>query len=535
MTLVQKVNTTIIVCIVITCIAICVTHWVNERRAAHLALEEEGRRLAGVVAEQVARLTGPADPQQVQSLLNLASRWCPEIIEITYYAFQTEGQSSGPLRFVASTSSLATVREPPPLAYECLRRKEALRKRRYHDDHPHVAIYAPVVAQGRPLGALYLRVSPDQIMEGVRADEQRLVNTWLLVGFFSAAILIIAVRLLITGRVEALAQAAQSGAGEEIERIGRVHPLDEIGQLALLMGRMLRSVLSRNLVWERLYNSAVVDQSELAAEDRAAEIEEEAALALRDRLERELQIANRIQLSLLPEKFPADHGLSFAVRYSPAGEVGGDIYDFVVLDADTLGIMIADVAGRGIPAAFVAGMTKIAFSQFALHNQSPSQVVSAINDYLHSHLRTGHYVTIFYGIFNRGTKKFRYVRAGHQPPFVIRHDSNALEMLQTGGPMVGAAEKMIFEESEIDLRPGDKIVMLTDGLAECKSEEGKRLGQNGIRDMLQDVGAKSAQAVAAHIFQNAVAFRGSIPPEDDITILVAEVTDGTSATPDPRK
>ena len=525
MTLARKVTLFIFLCVVCTATAICLTHWVNERRAAHRVLEDEARWLARITDGQVALLHGDKDPQRIQDLINFACRWRPEIMEFAFYTVEPGPEGAPTLRPIASLQPPAPGDVPPPLAYESLKRDKLIIKRHYHDDTPHVALYAPVHEQKKPHGVVLLRLSPNRLMARVRNDEQGLINTWLLVGFVAVILLAAVVRLLIIGRVEALTQATQLGAREEVERLGGTRASDEFSRLAQQINQMLRSVLTRNVIWERLYTTSVQEDGALATEH--GEIEDDAAaLAVHDRIERELEIANRIQRSLLPEKFPADHGLSFAVRYSPAGQVGGDLYDFVVVDQDLLGIMIADVAGHGIPAAFVAGMTKIAFTQFAFQNPSPSAVVTSINEYLYTHLRTGHYVTIFYGIYNRATKTFRFVRAGHQTPFVLRQGSNVIEPLETGGPLVGAESKVKFEESEVTLAPGDKIIMFTDGLAECKNEQGARVGQAGLRGILNQMGGKSAEAIAADIFRKSADFRGSVPPEDDITILIAEVQNG---------
>ncbi len=468
----------------------------------------------------VALQEAAKDPQRLQSLINFACRWRPEILQLVYYRLAADG--SGGLTPLASLQRPTPGEQQNPLLYSAIKANRRIVKRRYHDVEPHLAVYAPFPAKGGPAGVIHLRLSPNQLMARVRADEQTLVNVWLMVGVVTIVILTIGVRLLIIGRVEALTHAAEERTPEEVERLGASRGRDEIGRLAQQINHLLRSVLTRNVVWERLYRASVLEEGAMSVEERA-DIEDEVVLAARDRLERELEIANRIQRSLLPEKLPDNHGLSFAVRYAPAGQVGGDLYDFVVLDDNLLGIMIADVAGHGIPAAFVAGMTKIAFAQFSFQNSSPSSVVTAINDYLFTHLRTGHYVTVFYGIFDRASRKFRFVRAGHQTPFVLRKQTNILEMLETGGPLIGAATKVKFEENEITLQPGDKIIMLTDGLAECKSEQGLRLGQQGIRNMLAQLGDRNAEAIAAEIYRKSADFRGSTPPEDDITILVAEV------------
>jgi HAMP domain-containing protein len=523
MTLVRKVNLSIVLCAIAAGTAVCVTHWINERRSALRALEDEGRRLVRMMDSQIASLRGAPHAQGIQALINFACQWRPEVTEFTYYSLAIGGPHVGQLEFTAGLPPKADP-APPPLAYEVLSTRRETLKRRYHDEKPCAILCAPISIGGRMYGVIHLVLSPVAAIQRVKNDQQRLFNTCILVGILAVLLIIVVVRFVILGRVESLTHATQAGAREELERLGGAQPRDEIGRLALNINQMLRSIISRNVVWERLYHASVQEEPAFSVEP-PVETEDEMAVAARDRIERELEIANRIQRSLLPEKFPENHGLRFAVRYAPAGKVGGDLYDFVQVDADRLGLMIADVAGHGIPAAFVAGMTKIAFTQFSVHNPSPSAVVSAINDYLHGHLRTGHYVTIFYGIFNRADKTFRFVRAGHQTPFVIRRDSGALEPLETGGPLVGAALKMTFEESQIALRPGDQIVMMTDGLSECKNAQGKRLGQEGLRGMLRNLGAANAEQTAAEIFRQAAEFRGDVVPEDDITIVVAEVAD----------
>lgn len=528
MTLLRKVNLAIILCVALGGTALCIVHWVKERRAAHEALEKDGRWLASLMSEQLAALSPPNDIKAIQTIIGLACRWRPEIIEVAYYISEasvtTAVSSSVTLRQLTGVRPVSPDAKISPYVTDAFRKDKVILKRRYHDEEPHVAIYVPVRIAGKPYGILHLRLSPELSIGRVKTDTQRFVNATILVCIITIIALSFMLRFLIVGRVEYLAQAANRGAGEELERLGKDQP-DEIGRLAYQINQMLRSILSRNIVWERLYTASVQEENAFRSSGQLADtIADEAELAARDRLERELEIANRIQRSLLPETFPTNHGLSFAVRYAPAGQVGGDLYDFVIISPDMLGIMIADVAGHGIPAAFVAGMTKLAFTQFAMQNPSPAAVVKAINDYLHSHLRTGHYVTIFYGIYNRQTHKFQYVRAGHQIPYVLRKDPPAIEALEKGGPLVGAEPTVNFEQSEVILREGDKIVMFTDGLAECKNEAGGRLGQEGIREILRTLTAQTAEETAAAIYRKATEFRGSNAPEDDITILVAQVS-----------
>lgn len=240
-------------------------------------------------------------------------------------------------------------------------------------------------------------------------------------------------------------------------------------------------------------------------------------------MELELDMAREVQKGLLPQEVPRWPGLSLAACYLPTGRVGGDLYDFACFNDEALGLFIADVAGHGLPAAFIAAMTKMSFDSYALSTRSPAHLLERLNRQLAGNLAMGLYVTVFYGIFSRAGRLFTFTRAGHPKPILLPARSEEPRLLDTEGRVVGAFEEGTFGEGTVQLAPGDTLVLFTDGINECVNPAGERFGSSRLVEVVCRHRDLSAASMVEVIRGEITEWSGGEPFRDDVTLLVARV------------
>ncbi len=228
---------------------------------------------------------------------------------------------------------------------------------------------------------------------------------------------------------------------------------------------------------------ALADQASLSINNALLTVE----VAEQERLRRDLQIARDIQQRLLPEHCPIVEGFEIAARGTSAMEVGGDYYDFFWVDDDHLGIVIADVSGKGVYAALVVAMIRSAFRTQAPDNYDVRDVLNRVNTFISEDLRRDMFVTCVYGILEVSTKKFTWARAGHEA-LILAHPDHTVEMLSPDGfalGIIGAPEfSDLLEVETIQMHPGDRLLMFTDGLTEAMNSEGEEFGMDRVLESL---------------------------------------------------
>jgi serine phosphatase RsbU (regulator of sigma subunit) len=236
-------------------------------------------------------------------------------------------------------------------------------------------------------------------------------------------------------------------------------------------------------------------------------------------VQRELETARKIQRSLLPRLTPHVPGLDVAVHFVPMTAVGGDLYDFVDLGPSKTGILVADVAGHGIPAALVASMVKLAFSIAVEREDSPARVMAAVNQALCRQLEQS-FVTAAYVVVDTERSTLTAANAGH-PPVVVGSAKRGLAKMREHGLMLGFMPEADYVNAEIALEKGDTILLYTDGVIETRNASGEFFdGERLTRWATSADGASAAQ-----LKDSAVAdidrWRGRLPVEDDLTLVVA--------------
>lgn len=256
----------------------------------------------------------------------------------------------------------------------------------------------------------------------------------------------------------------------------------------------------------------------------------------RERLNRELQLAYEIQRSFLPRDLPNYPGWDVSLFWQPAREVGGDFYDYFNLTSNRIGLVIADVADKGMPAALYMTLVRTLIRGFIGDIDSPARVLERVNDVLVDNSERGMFVTVFYAVFSLESGKFIYANAGHVPPYLLRgrHGEDA-ELLCRTGMALGVMEGTIIEEKTVTMEPNDFLVLYTDGITEAVNDQEDLFGMSRLTNVItrtimsQEKGNRNmADLTAAEVVEaingTVNTFVGDIPRADDLTLLVIKRT-----------
>lgn len=246
----------------------------------------------------------------------------------------------------------------------------------------------------------------------------------------------------------------------------------------------------------------------------------------RERLSNELEIAHQVQTKLLPKKPPAIKGYSFAAACDPAKEVGGDYYDFIKIGKDKIGIVIGDVAGKGLPAAIYMTLTKGIFQSYSENNNSPKDVLIKINRLIFQIIESGSFVTMFYGIIDLKLNAFTYARAGHEPPIFFNSVNSEFTMLRPVGMALGFEQGEIFEEKleedTIQLSKGDKIIFYTDGFTEANNRLNEEYGKTRLLDFVKENRTLDSSRFLQLLLEDVKNFCQGTEQFDDMTSIIIQ-------------
>jgi sigma-B regulation protein RsbU (phosphoserine phosphatase) len=240
-------------------------------------------------------------------------------------------------------------------------------------------------------------------------------------------------------------------------------------------------------------------------------------------INRELDIARRIQSSILPQSMPRIPGLTIAARYRPMTAVAGDFYDFLDIDPMRIGILVADVSGHGVPAALIASMVKVALAAQRDHAANPAAVLAGMNATLCGRL-AGQYVTAAYLFIDMQSRLIRYGAAGHPPMLLSTRSDGAVNEVEQNGLILGFLEKTNYMQLERPLSAGDRLLLYTDGLIEASNDGDDLFGLDRLKATLASAGGLRAEAVADSLLRTVDGWSGR-PPGDDLTLVVLDWTE----------
>ncbi len=246
------------------------------------------------------------------------------------------------------------------------------------------------------------------------------------------------------------------------------------------------------------------------------------SLIEKTQLEQELRIAREIQLGFLPLEMPHISGLQIAARNVASRLVSGDYYDFIPIVEGQWGIVIGDVASKGISAGLIMSAFRASLLAEIRNNFAITTILQKVNRLLWETTPINRFVTAFYGVFDEKARVLTYSNAGHNFPVLRRADGSFRE-LRTGGLLLGAFEHVQYVEERIHLVPGDLLILYTDGLSEAPGPDGQEFGTEGVTAIMEQCHASSASEIAELLVQQVTAHAESGIPEDDATLMVIKV------------
>jgi phosphoserine phosphatase RsbU/P len=249
-------------------------------------------------------------------------------------------------------------------------------------------------------------------------------------------------------------------------------------------------------------------------------------IIVKERLERELQVAFDIQMSILPQNLPQVPGFDFGARIAPARAVGGDFFDLFPLNSDKIAIVIGDVADKGVPSAIFMARTHAFLYAELGHSQRPAEVLRRVNHHLIQRDQSSLFVTVLLGILETKTGRLSYARAGHELPLVVSPAGEAVLTSHKQGQLLGFLDEPELDEQTLTIPPGGMVLFYTDGLVDGRDPAGEPFGYQRMMAEAASVRGCSAQKVCDHLWERLVSFRGPAPQDDDVTLL-AVATGGT--------
>ena len=255
------------------------------------------------------------------------------------------------------------------------------------------------------------------------------------------------------------------------------------------------------------------------------------ALASRDKLvalQNELDVASGIQQSILPTQFPHGDGYQVFANMEPARNVGGDFFDVVSLEDDRIGLAIADVSDKGVPAALFMMSSRTWMKGAAIGNPEPSEVLEEVNSLLYDGNDTQMFVTALYAVYDPETGEFTYASGGHDAPLLIRTDGSSELLPLTGGIALGIIPDLKYGQNTVMLKPGETILLYTDGITEAMNNEGEQFGVERMREVFAHSIPKDSDEATRTIFNAVNEFADGAAQSDDITCLTLRRSEAAS-------
>jgi len=309
---------------------------------------------------------------------------------------------------------------------------------------------------------------------------------------------------------------------EGLELLAEVHARDPLLPVVVMTGwGSIDTAVEAMRRGARTFVHKPWDNATLAATIRREVDDGRAARHVQRQASREQEDAQVIQRALLPSDVPAIAGLQIAARWQPASAFGGDYYDVLPLDDGQVAISIADVCGKGLPAALVMAHLQASSRAAVLADPSPRSVAARVNRELTANPRLRRLVTAFCALYDAGTRQLTYSNAGHNPPLLVRRDGS-VSRLTTGGMVLGACEVASYDEGDVTLAAGDRLILYTDGITEAEDAAFEPYGEDRLACAAARHAGQNATPLLAALFDDAAAFTAG-RFRDDATMLVAAV------------
>jgi serine phosphatase RsbU (regulator of sigma subunit) len=285
---------------------------------------------------------------------------------------------------------------------------------------------------------------------------------------------------------------------------------DELGDLARTFTRMAAEVQARTDTLDRL------------VAERTSELNKKNGLLeeANHRMDAELAIARSLQSAMLPQRLPEHPQYTGQATMVPAREMGGDFYDFFPVGGNRVGLVIADVSGKGVPAAFFMAISRTILQGTAREHGSPGACLAESNDLLCQQNPLDLFVTAFYGVLDLDSGELTYANAGHNPPILMRAGGTVTNLPPTGGVAMGVMVGMSYAEHRVTLAAGDTLILYTDGITEAMDRDGHEFTEGRLMRSLGESHRQSVEIVMSSLIESVHQFVDGAPQSDDITCLI---------------
>ena len=264
----------------------------------------------------------------------------------------------------------------------------------------------------------------------------------------------------------------------------------------------------------RVHTHLTVDRLRTSVSEKNAALEK-----AQQQMSAELDLARAMQVAILPSRFPVAVGCDGAARMLPATTMGGDFYDFIELPGGRIGLVMADVSGKGVPAAFFMAVARTNLNALAATASGPADCLQRTNDVLLTQNPMDLFVTVFYAVFDPATGVLTYSNGGHNPP-LLRRANGHVEMLTSAAGLVLGMFPASYDEDTVQLAPGDTLVLYTDGVTEAFNVDVQMYEEARLVERVRDDGGATAKGLVTAIFDSVIGFSGAAPQSDDITVAV---------------
>jgi phosphoserine phosphatase RsbU/P len=248
-------------------------------------------------------------------------------------------------------------------------------------------------------------------------------------------------------------------------------------------------------------------------------VEAQEQIVEKERLERELQVAHNIQMSILPQTLPELPGFDFGARIVPARAVGGDFFDIFRLPSGKIGIVIGDVADKGVPSAIFMARVHAFILAEAGHCQKAADALRQVNQHLIQMEQSSLFVTVLFGLLDTSTGQLSYARAGHELPLIISPDGSASLATQAQGQLLGFLDDPEMDEQEMLIPPGETILFYTDGLVDARNPQGEPFGYQRLVSEVGSMAGYSAQSLCDRLWSRMLEYQDGSSQDDDVTLV----------------
>jgi len=375
-----------------------------------------------------------------------------------------------------------------------------------------LATGAVLIHEGDPGDSMYVITSGEiEFLKALGTPEEHRLSVFQAGEFFGEVALLDSQRRRSASARARCPSTVLQMTADDFHQLLQSHPALAY-QMASIVSNRLRAASDATIRDLEMKNRALAQAySELkAAQEQIIE---------KEKLEKELEVARKIQLSMLPERLPEVKGFTFGAHMQAARQVGGDFYDLFPLDDDHIAIVIGDVCDKGVPSALYMALTRSLLRAEALRKETPTNTLERVNNLLMDMSTSSLYVTVLYGVLDLLSRRFAYARAGHELPILRRAGGSLPPIPHSDGTLIGLFPEIQIDEGSIELLPGDMLLLFSDGATDASNPLQQMFGHNRLAQVLQTCTESHAQAVCDRLLAAILAHQQNAPQFDDITLV----------------